>query len=110
MSQVIPCHPAEQGHPLSSWGARPSPVIPRSQASPLSSRGAKPVPCHPEERSDEGSVPEMSEAREQIPRGACPERTGDSKRREQILRCAQDDREGRRSDDKGGRGARNESM
>src|SRR6202162_6518806 len=41
-----------------------------------------------------------SERRGQIPRGACPERTGDSKRREQIPRCPRDD--------KGGRGARDD--
>src|SRR5436190_21245458 len=38
--------------------------------------------CHPEERSDEGSAPPKLEGREQILRGACPERS----------RRAQDDR------------------
>src|ERR1700693_2073850 len=44
-----------------------------------------------------------SERRGQIPRGACPERTGDSKRREQIPRYARDDKGGRGAqDDRGG--------
>src|SRR5206468_1472672 len=49
-------------------------------AKPPSARG-----CQPEERSDEGSAPQMLDGREQILRGACPERS----------RRAQDDRAGR---------------